>query len=95
MKSENFSIALVASTGSGASRSATSLATGAAWHAASSSRSDWKSSLEMPISTLYASPEKISSDLFCAFQPKRAIVPSLPLRLTVVLLPIGTRETRP
>src|SRR5258705_9190341 len=50
---------LVASTGSGASRSATSLATGAAWHEAASSRSDWNSSLEMPISTLYASPEKI------------------------------------
>src|SRR6266571_3740199 len=33
----------------------------------------------MPISTLYASPENKSSDLFCAFQPKRATVPSLPL----------------
>src|SRR6185312_12597525 len=27
------------------------------------------------------SPEKSSSDLFCAFQPKRATVPSLPLLL--------------
>src|SRR3977135_4481885 len=33
----------------------------------------------MPISTLYASPENSSSDLFWAFQPKRATVPSLPL----------------
>ena len=33
----------------------------------------------MPISTLYASPEKSSSDLFCAFHPNRATVPSLPL----------------
>src|SRR6266699_7145545 len=31
----------------------------------------------LPISTLYASPENKSSDLFCAFQPKRATVPSL------------------
>jgi hypothetical protein len=29
----------------------------------------------MPILTLYASPEKMSSDLFCAFQPKRETVP--------------------
>src|SRR5262245_12653333 len=36
----------------------------------------------MPISTLYASPEKISSDLFCAFQPNRVTVPSLPLVLS-------------
>src|SRR6516162_7932887 len=35
----------------------------------------------MPISTLYASPANITSDLFCAFQPKRVMVPSLPLRL--------------
>src|SRR5262245_35674041 len=34
----------------------------------------------MPISTLYASPANTSSDLFWAFQPKRATVPSLPLR---------------
>jgi len=32
-----------------------------------------------PISTLYASPENSRSDLFCAFHPKRATVPSLPL----------------
>src|SRR5947199_64275 len=43
-----------------------------------SSRSVWNSSLLIPISTLYASPENIRSDLFCAFHPKRAIVPSLP-----------------
>ena len=34
----------------------------------------------MPISTLYASPEKIWSDLFWAFQPNRVIVPSFPFR---------------
>src|SRR6267154_6284253 len=33
----------------------------------------------MPISTLYASPENRSSDLFWAFHPNRATVPSLPL----------------
>src|SRR5437660_505897 len=33
------------------------------------SRSFGKLTLETPCSTLYASPEKISSDLFCAFQP--------------------------
>src|SRR6516162_2973537 len=48
-----------------------------------SSRSCGNSWLEMPISTLYASPANISRDLFCAFQPKRVMVPSLPLRLTV------------
>ena len=44
-----------------------------------SGRSCVKSSLLTPISTLYASPAKISSDLFCAFHPKRLMVPSLPL----------------
>jgi len=34
-----------------------------------------------PCSTLYASPAKIDSDLFCAFQPNRVMEPSLPLRL--------------
>ena len=41
----------------------------------------------MPISTLYASPENSSSDWFCAFQPKREIVPSLPLRFRRPLMP--------
>src|SRR5262245_41417702 len=31
----------------------------------------------MPISTLYASPENNNRDLFCAFQPNRAMVPSV------------------
>src|SRR3954453_5538423 len=50
-------------------------------------RSCGKISLLMPISTLYASPANSSSDLFWAFQPKRAMVPSLPLRLKVPLMP--------
>src|SRR2546425_10344204 len=57
MKSLNFSMALVASIGFTASRLAASFATGATWQAAVSSRSDWNSSLDIPISTLYASPE--------------------------------------
>src|SRR6478735_8080661 len=36
-------------------------------------RSLENTSLAMPCSTLEASPEKISRDLFCAFQPKRVI----------------------
>jgi len=46
-------------------------------------RSFGKSSLVMPISTFSASPAKMSSDLFWAFQPKRVIVPSFPLVLKV------------
>jgi hypothetical protein len=46
-----------------------------------SSRFCGKRSLLTPISTLYASAENINKDLFCAFQPNRVIVPSLPLRL--------------
>src|SRR5579859_5841575 len=42
-------------------------------------RSFGKTSFDTPCSTLYASPAKISSDLFWAFQPKRVTVPSLPL----------------
>ena len=60
----------------------TSLGTVANWQFGVSSRSIWNSSLVIPISTLYASPEKSSSDWFCAFQPNREIVPSLPFRLT-------------
>ena len=47
-----------------------------------SSRSVGNRKFVMPISTLYASPAKISSDLFCAFQPKRLTVPSLALRFS-------------
>jgi hypothetical protein len=36
-------------------------------------RSLGNASLVTPISTLWASPENISSDLFCAFRPNRAI----------------------
>jgi hypothetical protein len=42
--------------------------------------------LVIPISTLYASPANSSSDLFCAFQPNRAMVPSLPLLLVWPLI---------
>jgi len=46
-----------------------------------SSRFCGNNSFVTPTSTLYASPEKSSSDLFCAFHPKRVIVPSLRLVL--------------
>src|SRR5450755_2495178 len=49
----------------------------------SSSRSFGKTSFVTPISTLYASPAKTVSDLFCAFQPKRVTPPSLGLVLSV------------
>src|SRR6266481_6675116 len=52
-----------------------------------SGRSWGNSRLEMPISTLYAPPEKMCSDLFCAFHPNRVMVPSLPLRLNVPAMP--------
>jgi hypothetical protein len=45
-------------------------------------------SLEMPISTLYASPENIRDDLFCAFHPKRLTVPSFPFLFTCPDLPL-------
>src|SRR4029079_19522537 len=45
-------------------------------------RSLLNSSFDTPCSTLYASPANTSSDLFCAFQPNRVTVPSLPLRLS-------------
>ena len=44
-----------------------------------SSRSWGKSWFEIPISTLYASPANMIRDLFCAFHPKRVIVPSFAL----------------
>ena len=64
-----------------------SLGTVANWQFGVSSRSIWNSSLVMPISTLYASPENSSSDWFCAFQPNREILPSLPFRLGRPLMP--------
>ena len=51
------------------------------------SRSWGNSSLVTPTSTLYASPEKMSSDLFCAFHPKRVMVPSFPLVLNRPRMP--------
>ena len=81
MKKANFSMALTVAVPPTAAVSVTSLGTRANWQFGSCSRSIWNSSLVMPISTLYASPEKRRSDWFCAFQPKREIVPSLPLRL--------------
>src|SRR6266404_1193084 len=78
-KKANLSIALIASSGCAASTVVTLLGTCVNWHDAVSLRSVWNSSLVIPISTLYASPENNSSDLFCAFHPKRAMVPSLPL----------------
>src|ERR1700693_2781042 len=50
-----------------------------------SSRSWGESWVEIPISTLYASPANMIRDLFCAFHPKRVIVPSFPLVLTLPL----------
>src|SRR5580700_7261387 len=50
-------------------------------HPVTALRSLGKFSFDTPCSTLYASPTKISSDLFCAFQPNRVMVPSLPLVL--------------
>src|SRR5215471_17184618 len=81
MKAANFSGPPMASAGVAASGFVMSLGTVANWQLDVSPRSWEKSSLEMPCSTLYASPAKIRSDLFCAFQPKRVTVPSLPLVL--------------
>src|ERR1043165_296840 len=50
-------------------------------------RSLVKPSLLTPCSTLYASPAKKVSDLFCAFQPNLVTVPSLPLVLRRPLMP--------
>src|SRR5579871_1691705 len=50
-------------------------------HPVTADRSFGKISFETPISTLYASAANINRDLFCAFHPKRVIVPSLPLVL--------------
>src|SRR5260370_14773115 len=41
-------------------------------------RSLGNTSFDTPDSTLYASPAKITRDLFCAFQPNFVTVPSLP-----------------
>src|ERR1700733_1288512 len=45
-------------------------------------RSVGNNSLVTPISTLYASPENISMDLFCAFHPNLVMVPSLGFRFS-------------
>jgi len=79
MKKANFWMPLSTSGAPAPSRFVTSFGIVTSGQDAASSRSVWKSSLVMPCSTLYASPAKRSSDLFCAFQPKRAMVPSLPL----------------
>src|ERR1700676_1728310 len=50
-----------------------------------SSRSCGKSWFVTPISTLYASLANRRSDLFCAFHPKRVMVPSFALRFTFPL----------
>jgi hypothetical protein len=81
MKFVKFWIAVVAWSGVVASMFWVSFGTVANWHAGFSSRSVWKMSFVMPISTLYASPENSSPDLFWAFQPNLAMVPSLPLLL--------------
>src|SRR5262249_38600413 len=81
MKNENLSIALTPSGTVAASVLVTSFGIVANWQAGFSSRSVWNSSLVMPISTLYASPENRIIDLFWAFHPNLAMVPSLPLLL--------------
>ncbi len=53
----------------------------------SSSLSFAKISFVIPISTLYASPANRSSDLFCAFHPKRVTVPSFPVVFTCPFMP--------
>src|ERR1700716_4004794 len=50
-------------------------------------RSLGKSSLVTPISTLAPSPENSSNDLFCAFQPNRVMVWSLPFVLKWPAMP--------
>src|SRR3984893_16455700 len=54
-------------------------------HAGVSSRSCGNSWFEIPISTLYASLDNMSRDLFCAFHPKRVMVPSFALRFAFPL----------
>src|SRR5215469_6051704 len=49
------------------------------------------SSFATPISTLYASPEKMSSDFFCAFRAKHVMVPLLPLVLNEPAIPSAAR----
>ena len=49
------------------------------------------SSFVTPISTLKASLANISSDLSCAFQPKRVIVPSFSLVLNTPPIPSAAR----
>src|SRR6266852_4127912 len=86
MKIENCSMSLSTWNGVVASMLVTLFGTVANWQLRVSSRSVWKISLVIPCSTLYASPANKSSDLFCAFQPKRAMVPSLPFLLVMPVI---------
>src|SRR5215471_11356333 len=97
MKLVNNWIAGVASAAVTAARLNPSFGVVAPWQAGSSLRSVGKMSLLIPISTLYASAANSSADLFCAFHPNRAIVPSLPLRFVVpeIVLPVTTTFARP
>src|SRR5260370_37636436 len=54
-------------------------------------RSFMNTSLATPCSTLYASPAKMSNDLFCAFHPKRVTVPSLPIVFSFPWMPRAAR----
>src|SRR3569833_782269 len=65
----------------GLSLPVTSFGTGSNWQDGLRSRSVGNNTFVMPSSTLYASPENSSSETFCAFQPLRAIRPSLGLVL--------------
>src|SRR5262249_20685517 len=85
-KKANFSIALNPSGVVVTEVSVTLLGTVTNWHFGFCSRSCWNSSLVIPISTLYASPENSSRVWFWAFQPNLAIVPSLPLLFVVPVI---------
>src|SRR2546429_7246555 len=82
MNSVNRSVSLAVPVGETAVISDVFSGRGLKRHPGVSDRSWGKSSFVTPISTLYASPEKTRRDLFCAFQPKRVMVPSLPLRFS-------------
>src|SRR5437899_9717515 len=96
-KKANFSIALNPAGVVSTAVSVTLLGTVTNWQLGFCSRSCWNSSLVMPISTLYASPENSNRDWFWAFQPNLAIVPSLPLLfvLPVIARPDTTLLGRP
>ena len=80
MKKANFSVSLTKSSPV-PSVLATLFGTVTNWQLGVSSRSVWNKSFVTPTSTLYASPANSRSDLFWAFHPNRAIVPSFPLWL--------------